>query len=408
MREILLIHHRLPYPLNNGMDKLRYNLLVTLSKQYRVSLAAPVDEHTKPEWIEIIRSIVFELVTVSVLTNEVRIKKSRWLYFLRLIRMIIFRIPNYSSENYYEEFKDHLVTLIRKKQFYFIQILSDFSADYLPYLPKDIFKITGPMDDIIELSWQNMFYARRKIKKLGLWFEYRATKRHFSIICKQSNLVLFHSNQDLSRVKRVLGFDFNANVLPVATERVDKADVPIMEIEYNSIVFVGGFGSFFNYDAAMHLVNDILPIIRKKIPEVKLYLVGNHPPASLIELAAHKNILVTGEVTDVSPFIKKAAVYVSSVRIGTGIKTKVIEALSMSKAMVVSSASLHGLWEIDDSIYICDDNNDFAECVISLLQNPDLRKIHEIKSGALYNKAYAISKAEMLTLGCYNKYNIQV
>jgi glycosyltransferase involved in cell wall biosynthesis len=264
------------------------------------------------------------------------------------------------------------------------------------------------MDDTIELFYQSYQNATKKSEILVYWFLFRAVKKYFSTIYKQSDLLLFHSIEDLNRVKSVLGFDFNAGVLPVTTDRVEKAEKPSDDPESNSVVFVGGFGAHFNQDAAMHLVNDILPIIRKKQPEVKLYLVGNHPTAIIRALGVNQNIIVTGEVPDVRPFIRKATVYVSSVRIGTGIKTKIIEALSMSKAMVVSSASIQGLWETDDSICVSDDNNDFADQVVALLQNSELRRKHEKGSAALYNRAYALSKAESLTLACYLEFEKKI
>ena len=408
MEEILLIHHRLPYPLTSGMDKLRYNLIATLSKRYRITLAIPTDENTKPEWIENVRPYVEELVIVPVLKNETLIRKSKWLSFLRLIRLAFFCIPSYASENYYKEFGTRLVLLLKEKQFSFIQILSDFSAIYLRYLPQDIYKITGPSDDTIELFYKSYQSATKKSAKLVYWLLFRAVKKYFSTICRQSDLLLFHSIEDLNRVKSVLGFDFNAGVLPVATDRLEKAEDASNDIEPNSIVFVGGFGANFNQDAAMHLVKDILPIIREKQPEVKLYLVGNHPTPDIKALGVNPNIIVTGEVPDVRPFVRKAAVYVSSVRIGTGIKTKIIEALSMSKALVVSSASLQGLWETDDSICVCDDSNDFAEHVLAFLQNSELRRKHEKGSAALYNKAYALPKAELLTLTCYLEFEKKI
>jgi polysaccharide biosynthesis protein PslH len=404
MKEILLIHHRLPYPLTNGMDKLRYNLIVTLSKRYKITLAFPTDEETKPEWIEKVKPYVEYLVTVSVRSNQYRIRKNKFLFLLSLARIIFFRIPGYASENYYEEFKSRLVTLTSEKQFAFIQILSDFSAYYLRYMPNGAYKITGPMDDTIESFRQNFQYSNKIKTKLVYWFLLRAVKQYFSLICKQSDLILFHSSEDLNRVKSVMYFDFKAEVLPVATDLAEKAEEPFDKIEPDSIVFVGGFGADFNQDAVMHLVNDILPLIRKKIPEVKLYLVGNHPTTAIKALGVNPRVIVTGEVPDVRPFIKKAAVYVSPVRIGTGIKTKIIEALSMSKALVVSSASLQGLWETDDSICVCDENNDFADQVLAFLQDSDLRIKHEKGSSALYNRSYAFSKAESLTLNCYSEF----
>jgi len=78
----------------------------------------------------------------------------------------------------------------------------------------------------------------------------------------------------------------------------------------------------------------------------------------------------------------------------------------MSKAMVVSSASLQGLWETDSSIFICDENNEFAEKVISILSDPILRKKQEKRSAELFNRAYSFSYVSNLMINIYS--NIQI
>ncbi|MGA1977609.1 MAG: glycosyltransferase [Bacteroidales bacterium] len=406
MKEILLIHHRLPFPLNNGMDKLRFNLITILAKHYRVTLAAPINRNTKQEWIEKVKSCGIELFTVQIPINAEWLIKFKGFFILRWLYLIFSSTPKYSSENFYGAFNIALLNLIGSKNFYFIQILSDFSGCYLKYLRGNNFIITGPMDDTIEMAQKSILFAKTIPQKLGRIFLYNSIRKYFSEICRMSDLVMFHSEKDLKSVKSNLDFDFEAIILPIPPEQIEKAEEPSDEIEPDSLVFVGGFGAIFNQDAAEHLVRDILPLIKRKTPNVILYLVGDNPPGTILNYQADKNIIVTGFVDDVKTYIRKSAVFVSAVRIGTGIKTKTIEALSMSKAMVVSSASLQGLWETDSSIFICDENNEFAEKVISILSDPILRKKQEKRSAELFNRAYSFSYVSNLMINIYS--NIQI
>ena len=115
------------------------------------------------------------------------------------------------------------------------------------------------------------------------------------------------------------------------------------------------------------------------------------------------NIVVTGGVEDVRPFIRKAAVYVSAIKLGTGIKTKIIEALAMSKAIVATSALVQGLWEVGDSILISSNDQEFVKNTVSLLRDESLRKKYERKSQKLFNSSYALSKVFPLTINIYNQ-----
>jgi polysaccharide biosynthesis protein PslH len=407
MNEILLIHHRLPYPLNNGMDRIRYNLILVLAKRYKITLAVPVDENTQAEWIEVIRKTVNRLVVVPVQKKEGNIKKNKLAYFHRFLKLLFFRVPYYSYENYHDAFKDRMVDLIKESTFDFVQILSDFSACYLKYISKDQYKIVGPIDDTMESIRGNYPYSTNISKKIGIYLLHRSLKHYYRFFCRRSDKVFFHSKQDEARVKKVLSFDFSSDILPVAPENMETAEDPNEDIESNTIIFVGGMGAPFNKEAALHLGNKIFPMIQEKVPGVKLYIVGNDPPQSIKALGNTENIIITGKVDNVRPYIRNAAVYVSTVKIGTGIKTKIIEALSMSKAIVATPESLQGLWEVNDSILISSEDRCLADHVVMLLNDDTMRKDFEQRSKKLYNKAYAVSKVEALTMEVYDKLSIK-
>ncbi|MDF2783270.1 MAG: hypothetical protein K0S89_662, partial [Nitrososphaeraceae archaeon] len=114
--------------------------------------------------------------------------------------------------------------------------------------------------------------------------------------------------------------------------------------------------------------------ILQHIPNAKLFVVGNEPPPSILSLNLKKQTEVTGLVESLIPFYRVADVVVCPLRIGGGIKVKILEAISAGKAIVSTSVGAQGL---DLSTYkavtIANGVIPFANSVIRLLLYPEER-----------------------------------
>jgi polysaccharide biosynthesis protein PslH len=141
-----------------------------------------------------------------------------------------------------------------------------------------------------------------------------------------------------------------------------------------SIVFVGSFIHPPNVDAALQLVQEILPLVRRRHPEATAYVVGDRPPAELVALAT-PNVVVTGRVDRVEPYLDRAAVVVAPLRQGGGMRVKVVEALAAGKALVATPLAVAGLDVRDGKhVLIARTLNGFADAVSGLLDDPDARR----------------------------------
>ncbi|MFN1835767.1 glycosyltransferase [Balneola sp. MJW-20] len=141
------------------------------------------------------------------------------------------------------------------------------------------------------------------------------------------------------------------------------------DIEPHSLVFTGMMGYVPNYDGILYFIQDIMPMIMKKYPDLKLYVVGKNPPASIKEKAS-KNIIVTGFVDDVRPYVHRSSVYIVPLRSGGGTRLKVLEALSMKKPVVSTAIGSEGIDVIhDEHLKIADDPQLFADYVIELMED---------------------------------------
>jgi polysaccharide biosynthesis protein PslH len=142
----------------------------------------------------------------------------------------------------------------------------------------------------------------------------------------------------------------------------------------STLVFTATMDYRPNVDAARWFVRDVLPQIKARHPEVQLRLVGRAPTAEVLALADDSLVTVTGEVADVRPEVARAAVYVVPMRIGGGVRLKLLEALAMQAPVVSTCLGAEGVEGLRDGEHclLADGADAFARAVIRLLDDPAL------------------------------------
>ncbi len=146
------------------------------------------------------------------------------------------------------------------------------------------------------------------------------------------------------------------------------------EPEKNSLVFTGAMFWPPNIDAALFLCKDVLPFVREQVPEVTAYIVGHDPPQAVRHLARQQGVVVTGYVEDVRPYMARAALYVVPLRIGSGTRLKILEALAMGKAVVTTTVGREGLDLVAGrDVVVANGAAAFAAAIVGLLQDADRR-----------------------------------
>lgn len=143
----------------------------------------------------------------------------------------------------------------------------------------------------------------------------------------------------------------------------------------NSVLWIGHMDVHTNKDAVLYFWKDIYPILKKKYPQVKMTFVGTAPPKEIADATkSDGHVRVTGFVDDIRPYIEEAAVMVVPIRIGSGTRLKILDAMAMGKAIVSTSVGCEGINVSDgENIVIADNREDFASKTIELLKNPDTR-----------------------------------
>lgn len=140
-----------------------------------------------------------------------------------------------------------------------------------------------------------------------------------------------------------------------------------------SLLFVGNFSHPPNVDAALRLITRIFPYVQARFPELILYIVGDQPP-SQIQQMANEHIIITGRVPDVTPYLDRAALVVVPLRLGGGMRVKVVEALAAGKAVIASPRAIAGLDVVDgEHIILAESDEQFCRAILELLGDPEKR-----------------------------------
>jgi sugar transferase (PEP-CTERM/EpsH1 system associated) len=144
--------------------------------------------------------------------------------------------------------------------------------------------------------------------------------------------------------------------------------------ESGDLVFTGNMSYPPNADAVEWFVSDILPLVHKEVPGVRLTVVGAEPSQSVLALVGDAAVEVTGRVPDLRPYLDRAQVAIDPLRVGAGLQNKVLEGMSMGVPMVVTSVANEGIGaDPGRHVLVADTPGDFASAVVALLQDEGLR-----------------------------------
>jgi O-antigen biosynthesis protein len=117
---------------------------------------------------------------------------------------------------------------------------------------------------------------------------------------------------------------------------------PLPFAQRSGLAFVGGYGHPPNVDAVRHYVSDILPVVRRRLPDSTTYLVGSHMPEELSSLQV-SGIVLVGFVSVLSEILCKLRATVVPLRYGAGIKGKVLESFAHGIPCVMTEIAAEGL-----------------------------------------------------------------
>lgn len=209
-------------------------------------------------------------------------------------------------------------------------------------------------------------------RKAHYLLEFLKMRRDELALCRSQDALLATSQRDAD----IFGKDVPHVPRHVISNGVDTAyftPAPDVEVEPQSLVFTGMMAYTPNHDGIHWFLDEVFPLIQRRYPKVKLYVVGKSPPDTITSRAS-ENVVVTGTVPDVRPYVHRSSVYVVPLRMGGGTRLKIAEALSMKKPIVTTRIGCEGIDLVDgENALLADSPLDFAAATVRLLDDAALR-----------------------------------
>jgi len=200
------------------------------------------------------------------------------------------------------------------------------------------------------------------------WRKLRSFERQ---VCRQSDRVVCVSEADVIAIQE-LDPALKAHVIPngVDTDFYRREKAAPLDLPLPALVFTGTMDFRPNVDAMLWFARDVLPLIKPRVPEVQVYVVGQRPHARLDVLRADPAITITGAVDDTRPYIAAASVCIVPLRMGGGTRLKLLEALSLQAPLVSTTLGAEGFAVTSgEQLLLADDAASFAQSIVELIED---------------------------------------
>jgi polysaccharide biosynthesis protein PslH len=234
--------------------------------------------------------------------------------------------------------------------------------------------------------------VRMSPRKLDLWIQMLKIRRVERDLYPRAALALVDSPEDAAYL-RSLNPATNVGVLPLGFNGdVFRPEGERAPLSQPAVVFSGSMRSMQSVDAAAYLIRDIMPAVWKAVPEAVVYLVGAGADERIFELQRgnESRVVVTGFVDDLASYLRAATVYVSPLRLGSGMRTRVVEAAATGCAIVSSPEGVQGVSVAGTLPWrIASEANSFAAGITSFLQNPAERDEFALRARAAVVERYS-------------------
>lgn len=362
-----------------GASTRNYHLLKALASKHTVSLLALVEGTEGRTYVEELQGLTHELHMIAHPTPSAKRREQ----LLHVLRGSSYILNSYSSREMQEK-----INILLSSAFYDVVFFeSIFMAGYK--LPAQVKMVIDQHNIEYELLQRTFERETSRSRKWYNWVESQLIKPVEIARCRAAQVVVMTSEREQQVMKNILP----NKVIEVVPNGVDTEAFrggEAQQVQPTRIVFTGTMDYYPNIDAVLFFAEQCWPYIRRQVPEAEWQIVGRNPPAEIQQLAERPGISVTGSVPTVKPYLEAAAIAIAPLRIGSGTRLKILEAMAMEKAVVSTSAGCEGLAvESGKHLIVADEPAAFAQAIISLMKQPDLRTSYGLAGRMLVEHEYS-------------------
>ena len=363
--KILFLSPTVPFPLTDGGRIRVFNLLEQIAQKSDVTLLALETQPTDADGVTELQQLGIQVHLVPNAPTLPRVSFGTLVNAFRKRQPIT--VARYDLPVYRQKFRKLVATenfdLVHYEMFHTAQFRTEVD------LPSVL-----SQQNVDSAIWRRLCgETANPFYKFAYWTQQLAFQRYERVLSPKFDAVTCTSDIDAAVFQRHCAAD-TIEIIP------NGVDVTHYQPDFTAeapahLIYIGSMDWYPNEDAVAFFADEVLPGIQDKVPDVQFSIVGGNPSARVQKLAEREGVVVTGRVPEIKPYFAEATVFVVPLRIGSGTRLKILEALAMGKAIVSTSVGAEGLDLKDgEEIFIADEPTIFADAVTRLLTDASLRR----------------------------------
>ncbi len=363
--KILMLTPYLPYPLLSGGQIRTYNLLKKLANKHEVTLFALIKDADETKHIP-------ELEKYCKKVNVFK-RSSRPFTVSNILRTAFSTYPFLVIRNHVPEVIDAVERELEAEHYDLIHAETFYM---MPHIPKTDIPTLLVEQTIEYLGYESYAKKAPKIVQPLLNIDVKKIKHWEKHYWNESKTLIVMSDDDKKFIGREIGDESKIEVVAngVDTEWFEqkKENRP----PEPTLLSVGTFKWLPNVEAVDFLVQHVWPLVKKQLPLVKLWIVGNAPTTKVSNYQkSDTTITVSGTIPDIRDAFKGAHILVAPVFSGKGTRYKILEAMASGTPIVATSTAVEGL-EVAHGTHVLtsDTATGMAELIVKLIKDPELQK----------------------------------
>lgn len=411
MKKILVILPNLPYPLNSGGNIGVFEMLNVLRFKTKLSIVVPSDDY-----------------------SNLVILKEKW--------------NNVKFYTYRKEFNIYYrtLTLLKKASLLILMKLLfkelDFNFSFLRnrtirdslllnYINSDLIKVCNGLIsnfeyDIIQIEFYKLLPLINFLPKGGNYFfvhhelRFIRVEREYSLFKESNNLDYYFLSllrgieiELLNKYRKIICLSMidkdilsglmNPSLLSVSplTIKTNFSDNK-QYIFDNKLFFIGGSGHYPNVDGLKWFIKECWSYVLDKYPNLTLEIIGKWDEKSINDLKKTKNIIFHGFVENLGDYFKNG-ILVVPIRIGSGMRMKIIDAVNYRIPFVSTKIGIEGI-DLKNKIdcFVEDEPLEFVKRIFELIESENQRNLFRDNSCDRIREVYNHEELIATRLAVYN------
>jgi polysaccharide biosynthesis protein PslH len=379
---ILFLCHRVPFPPDKGEKIRAFHQLRALAARHEVDVFTLADDPRDLEHRSVLQDYCQRLTIARIYPRLARVRSLPYLFTRTPLT-----IPYFYSAKLQAEVRKAMSSRSYDRLYVYCSAM----AQYVPWdlrssstsgssTPASAIPVLIDLVDVDSDKWSQYADAARFPYSAVFRKEAQTLRAYEREVCEKADCILVSTEREAGLVRQIA----EAARVHVVSNGVNTAHFTASQLNRDpslpTIIFTGDMSYFPNQKGVIFFARQVLPLVRREIPEVRFLIVGRNPDRRVQQLQEIERVEVTGFVPDVRPWLREASVAVAPLRIAAGVQNKILEAMSAGLPVVATTRAAQGLRpEVVDLVEIADTAEEFARKVVHLLRNPQLAQTNGLK-----------------------------